>query len=84
MGPCSWLVFGGLAGWIASMFAGTNAKQGLVGNIIVGIIGAFVGGYVMSLFGKAGVQSFDLRSFAVAVGGSVATLAVKKALFGKG
>ena len=38
-----WIVLGGLAGWVASMIVGTNARQGLLGNIIAGIIGAFVG-----------------------------------------
>jgi uncharacterized membrane protein YeaQ/YmgE (transglycosylase-associated protein family) len=45
----AWIIMGALVGWIASMIAGTNEKQGAVGNIVVGIIGAFVGGFIMNL-----------------------------------
>jgi|APLak6261675434_1056106.scaffolds.fasta_scaffold18399_2 uncharacterized membrane protein YeaQ/YmgE (transglycosylase-associated protein family) len=83
MGICSWIVFGGLAGWIASMIAGTNARQGLIGNIIVGVVGAFVGGFVFSFFGGYGVTGFNLYSMLVAVVGAVITLALRKMLFGK-
>lgn len=84
MGILSWIVLGGLAGWVASMFAGNNARQGVIGNIIVGIIGAFVGGFVFSLFGGVGVTGFNFYSFGVACIGAVITLSIKKALFGKG
>ena len=40
----AWIIMGALVGWIASMIMGTNARQGGLANIIVGIIGAFVGG----------------------------------------
>ena len=46
-----WIIFGALAGWIASIIMGKNAKMGAFANIIVGIIGAFIGGYVMDFFG---------------------------------
>lgn len=48
-----WLIFGGLAGWIASMIVGADAGMGIVGNIIVGIIGAFLGGWIAD---KTGVK----------------------------
>ena len=48
-GIISWIVFGALAGWVASMIAGDDARQGWLGNIIVGIIGAFIGGLIFSL-----------------------------------
>ena len=51
LGIIGWIVLGGLAGWIASMIAGTNSGQGLLGNIVVGIIGAFLGGFIFGLFG---------------------------------
>ncbi len=82
MGICGWIILGGLAGWVASMIAGTNARQGLIGNIVVGIIGAFVGGFVFSFFGGYGVTGFNLYSFGVALVGAVLTLALRKMLFG--
>ena len=80
MGILAWIVFGALAGWIASMIAGTNDEQGAIGNILVGIAGAVIGGWIMSVFGKSGVSGFDLRSFLVAVAGAVAVLFIYKSL----
>ena len=75
-----WIIFGALAGWIASMIAGTNAEQGAIGNIIVGIVGAFVGGFSMSLCGESGVTGFSLYSLAVAIGGAVLVLFAWKSI----
>ncbi|MFO0599409.1 MAG: GlsB/YeaQ/YmgE family stress response membrane protein [Myxococcaceae bacterium] len=83
MGLCGWIILGGLAGWLASIFAGTNARQGLIGNIIVGIVGAFVGGMIFNFFGGYGVTGFNLYSLFVAVVGAVVTLGLRKMLFGK-
>lgn len=83
MGILSWLIMGGLSGWVASMIAGKNASMGLVANIIVGIIGAMVGGFVMNFFGKSGVTGFDLRSFGVAVLGSWILLFILSKVGGK-
>lgn len=76
MGILAWIIFGALAGWIASILVGENASMGAFANIIVGVIGAFIGGYVMSLLGKTGVTGFNLRSFGVAVVGAVLLLAL--------
>lgn len=74
MGIIGWIVLGGLAGWVASMIAGTDARQGLLGNIVVGIIGGLVGGFVVGLFGGEGVTGFNIWSFVVAVVGAVIAL----------
>ncbi len=78
-----WIVLGALAGWIASMIAGTNAQQGAIANIIVGIIGAFIGGMVMRLLGFDGVNGFNLYSILVAVLGAVILLFGYRALSGR-
>jgi uncharacterized membrane protein YeaQ/YmgE (transglycosylase-associated protein family) len=76
MGIILYIIFGALVGWIASIIMGRNAEQGAIGNIVVGILGAFLGGWIMSLFGSAGVNGFNLRSFFVALLGAVILLFV--------
>jgi len=83
MSIIGWIVLGGLAGWVASMIAGTNARQGLLGNIIVGIIGAFIGGFVIGLLGGEGATGFNLWTFVVAVLGAVILLFIWKAITGR-
>lgn len=75
-----WIVIGGLAGWIASKFMGTDKDQGVLANIIVGVIGAFVGGFVVNLLGGAGVTGFNIWSFAVALVGSIIFLWLLKVI----
>ena len=78
MGVISWIIFGGLAGWVASKITGHDSSMGILANVVVGVIGALVGGFVMSLIGKSGVDGFNIYSFLVAVGGSVLFLSVFK------
>lgn len=75
----AWLAVGALAGWFASMLAGTNAQMGLLANIIVGIIGAFIGGFLFSLFGGEGVTGFNIWSLLVATLGAFILLMLLKA-----
>jgi uncharacterized membrane protein YeaQ/YmgE (transglycosylase-associated protein family) len=78
VGIISWLIIGGFAGWIASKLMGTDASMGLMANIVVGILGAFIGGFVFSFFGGTGVTGFNLYSFFVAViGASILIYVVK-------
>lgn len=72
----SWIIFGGLAGWVASMLTGRNRQMGLIANIVAGILGAVVGGWIMSTLGATGVTGFNLQSFLVAVIGAVVVLIV--------
>lgn len=76
MGIISWLIVGALAGWIASMIVGVNAKMGAFANIITGIIGAVLGGFILQLFGIDGVTGFNLWSILVAIFGSCILLFV--------
>ncbi len=82
MGILGWIILGGLAGWVASMIAGTNEQQGLLGNIVVGIIGGLLGGFLASFFGIDGVTGFNLWSFVIALIGAVILLWIWKALRG--
>ena len=66
-----WILFGALAGWLASIVMGTNAQMGAGANIVVGIVGAVIGGFLMSSVGGAGVSGFNLYSVLVAVGGAI-------------
>lgn len=80
MGILAWVVLGGLAGWIGSMVMGTDGSQGLLLNIVVGIIGAALGGFLFNLLGGAGVTGFNLYSLLVAIIGSVVLLWIVKIL----
>lgn len=70
MGWITWIIFGALAGWIASMIMKTNAQMGAIANIIVGIVGALIGGFVANLLGMEGVTQFNIWSLLVAIVGS--------------
>jgi uncharacterized membrane protein YeaQ/YmgE (transglycosylase-associated protein family) len=75
LGIISWILFGALAGWVASLIAGTNREQGWLENIIVGIIGAFLGGFLFSpLTGRGTYFDWNVGSFVVAVIGAVVSL----------
>ena len=79
MSICGWLILGGLAGWIASMVTGRKDQQGCLMNIIVGIVGAAIGGALVGLIGGGGIMGFNLWSLIVATGGAVILLAVVNA-----
>lgn len=74
-----WIVLGGLAGWIASMIMGTDARMGAGANIVVGVIGAIIGGLLMNAMGGPGVTGFNLYSILVAIGGAVILLLLVRA-----
>jgi len=71
-----WIIFGAIAGWIASIVMGKNKKMGAIANVIVGIIGAFLGGYIMDFFGAEGVTGFNFPSLLVAIVGAIVLLFV--------
>lgn len=79
-----WIIIGGLAGWIASIVMKTNAQMGLLANIVVGIIGAFIGGLVFSMLGGSSPDSANpLYSLLVATIGAIILLAIVKAVTGR-
>ena len=74
-----WIIVGGILGWIASMIMRTDAQQGTLLNIVVGIIGAFVAGLVLTpLFGVGTINqsNFSLASLLVSLLGAVILLAI--------
>jgi uncharacterized membrane protein YeaQ/YmgE (transglycosylase-associated protein family) len=74
-----WLVVGGLIGWIASMIMRTDAQQGVVLNVVVGIVGAMLGGWLISpLLGQGNINAgdFSLGGLLVSLLGAVVLLAV--------
>lgn len=74
-----WLVIGGLVGWLASVVMKTNAQQGIVLNVVVGIVGALLGGWLLSpLLGSATINQgdFSLSGLLVSFLGAVILLAV--------
>jgi uncharacterized membrane protein YeaQ/YmgE (transglycosylase-associated protein family) len=74
-----WLVVGGLIGWVASMIMRTDGQQGIILNVVVGIVGAFLGGFLLSpLLGAGTVNSgdFSIAGLAVSLLGAVILLAI--------
>lgn len=80
-----WIIFGGLAGWIASLIVGGDAGMGVLANIVVGIVGAFIGGFVadrLGVGGRAGTEKpVTLVGFVWAVIGAVILLLLLNFLF---
>ena len=74
-----WLIVGGLIGWIASMIMRTDAQQGILLNVVVGIVGAFIGGWLISpLLGAGDINSgdFSIMGLIVSLVGAVILLAI--------
>lgn len=78
MGIIIWLIVGGVVGWLASIIMRTNAQQGLLLNVVVGIVGALLAGLVISpLLGIGTInQGISVASFLVSLGGAVILLAI--------
>jgi len=76
MGVLLWILFGALVGWIASLLTGTDSQQGALLNIIVGIMGAVIGGWLMGFLGQSGVTGFNLYSFLVSLLGAIVLITV--------
>jgi uncharacterized membrane protein YeaQ/YmgE (transglycosylase-associated protein family) len=76
MGIILFIILGGIAGWLASIIMRTNAQQGLGLNVLVGCVGALIGGFVFNLVGAVGVTGFNAWSLVVAVAGAALLLGV--------
>ena len=73
-----WIVFGALAGWVADIVM--SSDHGLIEDVVLGIIGSVVGGFIMNQFGQPGVTGFNLYSIVVAVIGAVVLIFIGRAL----
>ena len=78
MGLIIWLIVGGIVGWLASMIMKTDGQQGILLNVVVGIVGAFIGGWLISpLVGMGTInQGFSIGSLVVSLIGAVILLAI--------
>lgn len=76
----AWIILGAISGWIASLIVKTDSQQGLLGDILLGIIGAVVGGWIFNFFGGMGVTGLNIQSVIVAVIGAIVVVAVKRKL----
>ena len=76
MGIITWLIFGALVGWVASIIMKRNSEMGSIANIVVGIIGAGLGGWIASLLGIGSVTGFNFYSLLIALAGACVLLLV--------
>jgi len=79
MGILSWLVLGLIAGFIGSKIV-NKSGEGLILDIVLGIVGAIVGGYIFTFFGRSGVTGLNLYSMLVAVVGAIVVLLIYHAV----
>lgn len=78
-----WLIFGALAGWLATLVMGINGRVGMLGNLLLGIAGAAVGGYLASLLGFGTITVFSWWGLIVAVGGACLCIFLANLLRGR-
>lgn len=83
-GILSWVVFGLIAGAIAKFLTPGRDPGGCIITIIVGIVGALLGGYIATWLGFGGISGFDFRSFVIAVLGSILLLFLWRMISGRG
>jgi uncharacterized membrane protein YeaQ/YmgE (transglycosylase-associated protein family) len=83
MGILSWIILGAVAGWLASIVTGRNAQMGCIANIVAGVVGALVGGFIFSMFGGEGVTGFNIYSLLVAFIGATVVLFIWNAIAGR-
>lgn len=75
-----WIAFGALVGWIASLVMSTSEEQGALANILIGIAGAMLGGFLARTLGLGEVGGFDATSLLLAITGSVIIIAILQAI----
>src|SRR5918912_1351577 len=82
MGIIAWIVVGLIAGALAKLIMPGDDPGGIIVTILIGIAGAFIGGFVISIFGGTGVTGFNIWSIIVATIGAIILLAIYRLLVG--
>jgi uncharacterized membrane protein YeaQ/YmgE (transglycosylase-associated protein family) len=82
MSIIGWIVLGLIAGFIASKIV-NRSGEGFLMDIVLGIVGAVVGGFIFEQFGAAGVTGFNIYSMIVAIVGAIILLVIYHAIFGR-
>lgn len=81
MGFISWIIIGGLAGWIASKIMHVDEKMGKFANILAGFVGGTLGNYILlTFFGVKGLDGFGLQSLITSIIGAVIVIGLVKAI----
>lgn len=83
LGIVGWIVIGGLAGWIASKFMNTDAQQGILLNIVVGVVGGLLGGWVLTVFGVDAAGGGWIFSFLTCLAGACLLLFIVGLITGR-
>lgn len=80
MGLLSWILFGLIAGALAKFVMPGSDPGGCVLTIVIGVVGALLGGFIATWLGFGGISGFDLRSLVIAILGSIVLLAIWRAI----
>lgn len=83
MGIIGWIIIGGLAGWVASKIMGTDEQQGIILNIVVGVIGGLLGGWILGALGIVSGDGGMIVSFLTALFGACVLLFLVRAVTGR-
>ena len=83
MGILAWIVVGIIAGWLAKMVVPGEGPGGLMGDLVIGVLGAIIGGWVFNYFGHTGVTGINLGSILVAFIGGVVLLWILRLVTGR-
>jgi uncharacterized membrane protein YeaQ/YmgE (transglycosylase-associated protein family) len=78
MGILLWIIFGGIVGLLASVLM--KSDHGLIYDVVLGIVGAFIGGIIMNFLGQPGVTGFNLYSLVVAIVGAIILIVIGRAI----
>jgi uncharacterized membrane protein YeaQ/YmgE (transglycosylase-associated protein family) len=78
MGIILWIIFGAIAGFVASHLMGSG--EGLLWNIVLGVVGALIGGFIMNAFGEPGITGFNIYSLIVAIVGAIIVIWIGRLL----